>query len=198
MTTSRVQTAAFSAAITVGTLTFLAACAGDAAPPPATDTAIGAARPQIPSPGDSDATLAWFAQRAAAIERDTIAMDKTQRPTSLGAGAAGLVTAWRAGPVWRRLRVEGEGAGFRSVDDYWLSDGVFLGARLEIIRPGRRATVDSLWFRDRALYRWTDPGGRHLNPDARSTQYEVQMMRARLDSLLRLVSADDARRKPQR
>lgn len=195
---SRAQFAAFGATIAFGTLSLVAACARDAAPPAAAATAVGTAQPEVPSPRDSAATLAWFEQRVAAIERDTIAMDKTQKPMSLGAGAAGLVTAWRAGPVWRRLRVEGNGAGFRSVDDYWLSNGVFLGARLEIIRPGRRAAVDQLWFRDRALYRWTDPSGRHLNPDARSTQYEVRTMRARLDSLIRLVSADDAIRKPLR
>ncbi len=152
----------------------------------------------IPSPRDSAATLAWFGQRVAAIERDTAAVNRTEKPVSLGAGTSGLVTAWRTGPVWRRLRVEADGPGFRSTDDYWLSNGVLLGARLELMRPDRPTAVDQLWFRDGALYRWTDPSGRRLNPDARSTQYEVQRMRARFDSLLRIVSADDAIRRPTR
>lgn len=125
-------------------------------------------------------------------------MNRTEKPVSFGASTSGHVTAWRAGPVWRRLRVEADGPGFRSTDDYWLSNGVFLGARLELVRPDRATAVDQLWFRDGALYRWTDPSGRHLNPEARSTQYEVQRMRARFDSLLSIVSADDAIRTPTR
>ncbi len=162
------------------------------------DTTRGVMVPAPPSPRDSEATLVWFAQRAAAIERDTAVMDRTEKPVSLGAGTSGLVTGWRAGPVWRRLRVAAEGPGFRSTDEYWLSNGVFLGARLALARPGRPTAVDQLWFRDGALYRWTEPSGRRLNPAARSTQYEVQRMRARFDSLLSLVADDDAARKPPR
>lgn len=146
------------------------------------------------SPTDSAATIAAFEQRAAAIDQDTIRMRRTQTPVNFGAGSAGTLTAWRAGPVWRRLRVEMVGVGFHSTDDYWLSDGAFLGARLEMVRPNRKPAVDVVWFRGPALYRWTDAAGRRLAPDARSTQFEVRMMRARLDSLLRLLDADDAAR----
>jgi hypothetical protein len=176
----------------------LTSCRGESGTGRTTDTTRGVTVAAPPSPRDSAATLAWFAQRAAAIERDTAVMDRTEKPVALGAGTSGLVTAWRAGPVWRRLRVEAEGPGFRSTDNYWLSNGVFLGARLELVRPDRPTAVDQLWFRDGALYRWTDPSGRHLNPEARSTQYEVQRMRVRFDSLVSLVAADDAVRKPPR
>ena len=179
-------------------LALLAACAGEPNPGRNLDSAASAAVPPAPSALDSAATLAWFAQRVAAIEQDTGLLDRTEKPVALGAGTSGLVTAWRAGPVWRRLRVQAEGPGFRSSDDYWLSSGVLLGARLEMIRRDRPGEVDQLWFRDGALYRWTDPAGRRLNPAARSTQYEVQRMRARFDSLLSIVAADDAIRKPTR
>lgn len=145
-----------------------------------------------PSPRDTAATIASFIARVAAIEADTGQMDRAELPIAPGAGSAGLLTAWRTGPVWRRLRVEADGAGFHSIDNYWLSNGVFLGARLEVVRPGRPAAVDTIWFRDRTLYRWTDPDGRRLNPDARSTQFQVQMMHARLDSLLQRLRAADA------
>jgi hypothetical protein len=52
--------------------------------------------------------------------------------------------------------------------------------------------VDQVWFRDRELYRWTDADGRHLEAEARSTQFQVRMMRARFDSLLARLSALDA------
>ncbi len=162
------------------------------------DDSTSAAELAAPPATDSAATIALFASRVAAIEADTILMEQTQKPITLGAGSAGLLTAWRAGPVWRRLRVEGQGTGFRTVDNYWLSDGVFLGARLEVIRPGRRPGVDEIWFRDRQLYRWTDAAERHLDPAARSTQFLVQMMTARLDSLLQVLAADDALRMPER
>jgi hypothetical protein len=67
-----------------------------------------------------------------------------------------------------------------------------------MLRRDRPGEVDLVWFRDGALYRWTDPSGRRLNPAARSTQYEVQRMRARFDSLLSIVAADDAIRQPTR
>ena len=187
-----------SARVALCGLTLLAACAGESNPARDADAAHGTTLATVPPPRDSVATLAWFRQRVAEIESDTAAMTRTEKPVSLGAGTSGLVTAWRAGPVWRRLRVEADGPGFRSTDDYWLSNGVFLGARLEVVRPDRPTAVDQLWLRDGALYRWTDPSGRHLNPEARSTQYEVQRMRARFDSLLSIVAADDAIRKPTR
>jgi hypothetical protein len=145
-----------------------------------------------PPAADTAAVITWFQRRVSAIRRDTMHMERVEQPISLGAGSAGLLTAWRAGPVWRRVRVEGEGTGFRSVDDYWLSDGVLLGARLEVTRPGRKPEVDEVWFRDRQFYRWTDADGRHLGAEARSTQFQVRMMRARFDSLLARLSALDA------
>ncbi len=168
-----------------------------AATPKAADTVAAAAIVE-PSPTDTAATIQAFEARVAQIERDTAVMDQVQKPISLGAGTDALLSAWRAGPVWKRLRVEASGTGFHSVDDYWLSDGVFLGARLEMIRDGRKPSVEQVWFRDQRLYRWTDAAGRHPNPAARSTQYEVTMLRARLDTLLRRLDADDAVRRPPR
>jgi hypothetical protein len=166
---------------------------GDAPPRAATPAATVETPPAAdPLPTDTAATIAAYEARVARIEQDTVAMTQTQKPIALGAGSSGLLSAWRAGPVWRRLRVEAEGAGFRTRDDYWFGDGVLLGARLEVSRPGRRPAVDRVWFRNQALYRWTDAAGRHLNPEARSTQFEVRMMRARLDTLLQRLNADDA------
>ncbi len=184
--------------VALGVLTLFAGCNRDSSPGRHADTVSNSELATVPSPRDTAATLRWFGQRVAAIEGDTAAMDRTEKPVSLGAGTSGLVTAWRVGPVWRRLRLEADGPGFRSTDDYWLSNGVFLGARLAVVRPDRTATVEQLWFRDGVLYRWTDPSGHQLNPEARSTQYEVRQMRARFDSLLSLVAADDAIRKAQR
>lgn len=158
-------------------------------------TLVAVPTPDAPPSTDSVATIAAFERRVAAIERDTARMDRTQTPLTLGAGTTGRLTAWRVGPVWRRLRVEAEGPGFRSLDNYWFSDGIFLGARLELVRPKRKPAVDVVWFRGPSLYRWTDADGRHLTPEARSTQFEVQMMRARLDSLLHLL---DTARTPTR
>ncbi len=163
----------------------------------AADTVASAAVVE-PLPTDTLATIQAFEARVAQIERDTTLMDQLQKPISLGAGTDALLTAWRAGPVWKRLRVEASGSGFHSVDDYWLSDGVFLGARLAMIRDGRKPSIEQVWFRNQRLYRWTDAAGRHPNPDARSTQYEVQMLRARLDTLLHRLDADDAVRRPPR
>jgi hypothetical protein len=147
-----------------------------------------------PPTTDTAATLVWFAQRAAAIERDTARLQQTQRTISLGAGAIGLLRSWRVGPVWRRLRVEGQGEGFRTTDDYWFDHGVLLGARLELHRGDARPAVDEIWFRTNALYRWTDAAGRSLNPDARSTQFAVQMLLARLDTLVTYLNDSSPRR----
>ena len=95
------------------------------------------------------------------------------------------------------MRVEGQGAGFRTVDEYWLDNGVLLGARLEVQRSNRRPVADRIWFRNHALYRWTDGRGRVLNTESRSTQFEVRMMRARLDTLLQRLN-DDTQRLPRR
>jgi hypothetical protein len=150
------------------------------------------------APTDSAATIADFETRAARIDAESARLSRSERPVAIGAGAAGVLTAWRDGTVWKRVRVEASGTGFRSVDNYWLDDGVFLGARLEVVRPGRRPAVDRVWFRGDRLYRWTNAAGRHLEPDARSTQYEVLMLRARLDSLLHALAADDMVRRPSR
>ncbi len=149
---------------------------------------------RIPPGTDSAATIAGFESRIAQIERDTDRFERVDQPIALGAGTSGLLTAWRAGRIWQKLRVDGAGPAFHSRDTYWFADGAFLGARLEMLRTDRRAAVDEIWFRDRALYRWRDPSGRHLDPHARSTQYEVQMMQARLDTLLRVLSASELTR----
>lgn len=199
--TPAIARSAVNARAIVVLATLLSACEQRASiSPRSTDDSMKAATVvSVPPPtSDSAATIALFESRVAAIEADTIVMEQTQKPITLGAGSTGLLTAWRAGPVWRRLRVEGEGTGFRTLDNYWLSDGVFLGARLEVSRPGRRPAVDEIWFHDRELYRWIDPGGRHLDPAARSTQLEVRMMMTRLDRLLRVLTADDAIRTPAR
>ncbi len=148
----------------------------------------------MPDPVDTVATLALYAERAAAIARDSARLQRTQVPVTLGAGITGVLHAWRAGPVWRRLRVEGEGAGLRMVDEYWIDNGVLLGARLEMQRADQRPAVDHVWFRRNALYRWTDATGRVLNPASRSTQFEVHMLRARFDTLVQHLTSRDAQR----
>lgn len=151
--------------------------------------------PRIPPPADSAATIAGYELRVAQIERDTGRFERVVQPIALGAGTSGLLTAWRAGRIWQMLRVDGAGPAFHSRDTYWFAEGAFLGARLEMQRTDRRPAVDQIWFRDRAFYRWQDPAGRHLDPHARSTQYEVQMMQARLDTLLSVLTASELTRR---
>ena len=170
----------------------------DAAPANAGVARAPNAAVTAPPPSDSVATIAAFEQRVTQIDRDTLRFDHIELPIALGAGTSGRVTAWRAGNVWQKLRVDGEGAGFHSVDTYWYSDGALLGARLETRRAGKRTTMDQVWFRDRALYRWRDPVGRHLEPAARSTQYEVQMLRARLDTVMRVLTTAELTRQRSR
>jgi hypothetical protein len=157
-----------------------------------------ATAPMQPAPGDTAAMLAAFRQLAQRIDRDTVRYESIQKPIALGAGTTGLLSAWRLGRVWQRVAVQGSGAGFRSVDTYWFSNGALLGARLEMTRGDRKPVVDEVWFRDRALYRWTDREGRHLEPDARSTQYEVRMLRERLDVLMRTLEIDEIARERAR
>jgi hypothetical protein len=172
-------------------------CTGHSEQRPARDTSVAAqpvaraTAPDLPAPGDSAATLAAFRQLAQQIDRDTIRFESTQQPIALGAGTAGLLTAWRAGRIWQRVVVQGSGAGFETRDTYWFSNGALLGARLEMLRVQRKPAIDEIWFRDRTLYRWTDHVGRHLEPDARSTQYEVRMLRERLDVLMRTLERDE-------
>ncbi len=171
------------------------------APVPASarqEEGIVLAHGEPPATGDSAAMLAWFARQAAVIDADTLRVTRSEHTLALGASTAASLTAWRDGAIWTRLRVETRGPGFQSYDDYWLRYGVLLGAQLTVLRPGRRAAVDRIWFRDMALYRWTDASGDHLNPAARSTQYEVQMMRTRFDSLVHILSSDDLARPPAR
>lgn len=174
------------------TAMMLSGCAKAESAPMAETTLVPMPAADTPPSTDSAATIAAFERRVAAIERDTARMNKVQASVALGASTTGLLTGWRVGPVWRRLRVAADGPGFRSLDNYWLSDGIFLGARLEVARPKGKPDVDVIWFRGPSLYRWTDADGRHLTPDARSTQFQVQMMRARLDSLLHLLDATQA------
>ena len=120
----------------------------------------------------------------AAVDRDTTRMDVVTRSIDLGAGARGMMTAWRAGRAWQRVRLESRGEGFVTTDTYWLHDGLCVAARLESVRPDERPKVERIWFRDSTLYRWTDAAGRRMERDARSTQSEVGMLRTRLDRAL--------------
>lgn len=147
------------------------------APPPVTL--------RLDTPHDTAATLAQLKQFVTAVDADTVRMQHVTQPLDLGAGARGTLTAWRAGGSWQRLRVDTDGAGFRTADTYWLHDGTCVGARLETVRADGRPKVERLWFRDSTLYRWTDAAGRVLERDARSTQSEVAMLRTRLDRALR-------------
>ena len=153
--------------------------------------------PRTPA-ADSAAILDSFAKITHAIDLDTARFERTQKPITLGAGTPGVLSAWRAGRIWQRVHVNANGDSFRTADTYWFSNGALLGAQLELMRVGRKSAVDHIWFRDRALYRWTDAAERRLEPAARSTQYEVRMMRARLDSLLRVLERDDIVRHPRR
>ncbi len=184
--------------ILIGSVLVVAACSKAPLPASARQDSVVIAPVEPPAAGDSTAMLAWFEQQAAAIDADTLRVARSEHPLALGAGTAGALTAWRDGAIWTRLRVETRGPGFQSNDDYWLRYGVLLGARLTVLRPGRRAAVDHIWFHDMALYRWTDDSGDHLNPAARSTQYEVDRMRTRFDSLMHILSADELTRRPVR
>lgn len=179
------------ALLLTGMLALDACRARDQSPPSriSDSAALETNHPIEPLPTDSAATIALFERRVAQIERDTDRFERIDRPIALGAGTSGLLTGWRAGRIWQMLRLDGAGPAFHSRDTYWFADGAFLGARLEMLRTQRRAAVDQIWFRDRGLYRWSDPAGRHLDPHARSTQYEVQMMQTRLDTLLRELTA---------
>ncbi len=178
-----------------GAISVVAACT---APPvadavPASKTV--ASKPAEPPTTDSVASIARFVQLVTAIDRDTAGMQRVVKPLRVGAGAGGTVTGWRFGPVWQRVRAETVGDRFRTRDEYWFSNGVLLGARLTVTRSGRRDESDHVWFVDNKLYRWTDAEGRHLNREARSTQYQLLTLRTALDSLMRTLSiVEPARR----
>jgi hypothetical protein len=180
------------------TIALVAGCSPQPSPAREPTDTTALARASAPAPDDSAAMLVWFERQAAAIDTDTLRLARSARPLALGAGAAGTMTAWRDGRIWTRAHVETRGAGFQSADTYWLRNGVLLGARLSLLRPGRKPAVDRIWFRDRTLYRWTNASGERLNPAARSTQYELRTFRARYDSLFALLDADDRSHRPAR
>ena len=180
--------------VTAAAVALLVGCSKAPAPPTVRQSSAVGVRAEPPAADDSAATLAWFERQAVAIDADSLRFTRRELPLRLGAGAAGSLTAWRDGMIWTHLHVETRGAGFQASDNYWLRNGVLLGARLTVLRPGRRPAIDRIWFRDRALYRWTNASGEHLNPKARSTQYELRMMRTGYDSLLHLLAADDLTR----
>lgn len=178
----------------------LVGCARTDAPPRRAEretAAAVAAVPRTPA-ADSLAILDSVASITRAIDYDSLRFDRKQTPIATGAGTSGVLHAWRVGRIWQRLQVEADGDAFHTRDTYWFSNGALLGVQLELTRPGKKPALDRVWFRNGALYRWTDADGRHLNPDARSTQYEVRMMRARLDSVLRGLDRDELVRNPNR
>ncbi len=144
---------------------------------------------QVSAPGDTAATLAQLGQFIAAVDRDTARMQRVTQPVDLGAGAVGTVTAWRAAGAWQRVHLDVTGDGFHTSDIYWLHDGACVGARLESLRTGAASKVEQVWFRDSTLYRWTDAAGRRLHRDARSTRFEVSMLRTRLRRVLQQLGA---------
>ena len=133
---------------------------------------------------DTGATLAAITAFTQRVDRDTARMLVAKREAELGAGAMAHVTSWRAGGALQRLRVESDGAGFRTSDLYWFSDTTLVAATLESVRPTGRPERERLWFRNGRLYRWIDAEGRVRNPEVRSTQYEVEMFRSRLQQML--------------
>ena len=177
-----------------------AAACTTATPAPATmDTAAQAAvivAVRTPA-ADSAAILDSLATISQSIDRDTLRLKRQQTAVALGAGTSGILTGWRIGRIWRRLHLDSDANAFRTSDTYWFDNGVLLGAQLELTRNTRKTAVDRIWFRNRALYRWTDAEGRHLEPAARSTQYEVQMLRTRLDTLLHTLDHDETVRRPR-
>ncbi len=123
-------------------------------------------------------------------------MTRTSRPIDLGAGTTGVLLAWRAGPVWRRLRLEGSGPGFTTVETYWLGTAGPIGVRQETIRTGESPRIETIWFRDSVPYRWIDADGRRLSLQSRSTEYQVTSLRTRLTDLLQVL-ADTTEARPQ-
>lgn len=142
----------------------------------------------IASARDTTATLAELQAFTSRIDRDTSRMRVRAAVVDAGAGATDSVTAWRVGGIVQRLRVTTTGATFRSSDVYWLADGALVGARLETTRSGNKPRLDTIWFHNTKLYRWIDADRRSLNAESRSTEYEVEGLRARLDRLLAAVA----------
>ena len=151
-----------------------------AAPTPPAD-------PPLPPARDTAATLAELARRTAAIDADTATMSRSSHPIDLGAGTTGVLHAWRAGPVWRRLRLEGDGDGFTTIETYWLGTAGPLKARQETVRPGETPRIETIWFRDSLPYRWLDADGRTLTLQSRSTEYQADGLRTRLADLMQVV-----------
>ena len=177
-----------------------AACSAATPAPASRDTAahpavIAAVRTPA---ADSAAILDSLTTISQSIDRDTLRFERKQTAVALGAGTSGSLTGWRIGRIWRRLHLDSDASAFRTNDTYWFDNGVLFGAQLALTRSTRKTAVDRIWFRNRMLYRWTDAEGRHLEPAARSTQYEVQMLRARLDTLLRALDREEIVRRPRR
>jgi hypothetical protein len=147
---------------------------------------------------DSTATVAALDSFRSRVDADTAHMTVLSRPLDLGAGATGTLTAWRAGPAWQRVRVSGEGIGFRSDDIYWFHDGELVSAQLSLSRPDQPARVDEVWFRGPDLYRWIDGDGRRLLLDARSTHSDVEALRDRIDRFTALLPATESPSQPTR
>lgn len=164
----------------------LAACASgnDGAPPPVPSVPL--ALPANPRGGATLDSLRLFTSR---VDADTTRMESFRRPLELGAGSTATLTAWRSDSAWQRVRVDAEGAGFRTSDTYWLHGGALVAARLEMVRPDGPAAVEQVWFRGGELYRWTDAQQRPLAPEAQSTITEVEMLRARLRRILAALPA---------
>lgn len=148
----------------------------------------------MPAAQDSAGTLLAFQQRASELTGDSASMQAVEASIAFGAGVTGTGVGWRTGSAWRRVRVVSTGERFRTVDEYWFSRGSLMGARLEMQRDSVPAEIDSVWFRDGRLYRWTDRDGRHLNRTSRSTESEVEMLHARLDAVLRTLKDANSRR----
>ena len=141
---------------------------------------------------DSNATLDSLTAFTARVDADTTRMIRIQRQLELGAGSTALLTAWRAGTVWQRLRVDATGTGFWSSDTYWLHHGAVVGAKLTMVRPDQPPAIERVWFRKATLYRWVDSRARRLAVDAQSTKTGVEMLRARLDRVVQQLPASTA------
>lgn len=174
-------------------LSRLVACSpGDAEPspqPPVPKSSAptfrdpAAATALIPST-DRGRTIAALAQLTREIDADTARLSATRHMTDLGGGATGAVTVWRADSIVTRVHVAGTGEGFTSADDYWMRGTVLIAAHLVTARAGRPPAEDRVWFRNGALYQWIDADGERLEPAARSTAFELEMLRSRLTRVL--------------
>lgn len=133
---------------------------------------------------DRRRTIAALKELTREIDADTARLVATRHTTDLGAGARGLVTIWRSDSTLTRVHVAGTGKGFTSSDAYWMRDTVLIAAHLVTTRRRERPRVDHVWFRNGELYEWIAADGEHLEPAARSTVYQLRMLRSRLSRVL--------------